>query len=307
MVKTVKHNRIKDDKSVTSVIFKIVLFVLLIFFSMTIIVSFAFAFMTSFKTAEAFETDLLGLPIGESFTFNNYIDVFTVFRVKVKDGLSVGIMGMILNSIIYSVGGGLLATAVCCVTAYAVVRFNNWLSRVIYTIVIVCMALPIVGSLPSELQMLINLNLYDTQIGLVLLSSSFLGMHFLILHASFKSLPSAYAEAARIDGAGEWRIFLTIMLPLVKFSVFTVFLLKFFTFWNNYETPLIHTPDRPVLAYGLFRIFHNVDVTTGSGIRAGTVPHKIAASMIVLIPVLLVFLFTHKHLLGNVSVGGIKG
>ena len=220
--------------------------------------------------------------------------------------VAIGVWGMLVNSLIFSVGGALFATLACCVTAYAVSRFNNWMSGLIYSIVIVCMALPIVGSLPSELQILINLGLYNKRIGLVFLASSFLGMHFLIFHASFKSIPKDFAEAAKIDGAGEWRIFATIMFPLVKLAFFTIFLLKFMALWNNYETPLVHTPSYPVLAYGVFKVYKGDDVVTSS-IKATTMPHKIAAGMIVLLPVLILFLFTHKRLIGNVSMGGVKG
>ena len=309
MEKTIKRNRIKGDRSVASAIYKIVFLILLCVYALSIIATFLFAFMTSFKTGDAYNLNLLGLPFGKDFTVKNYVDVFTVFRAKVtRGGVSgyVGITDMLISSLVYSVGGALLASIACCVTAYAVSRFNNWMSGVIYSIVIITMALPIVGSLPSELQVLLMLNLYNKRIGLLFLSSSFLGMHFLVFHASFKSIPKDFAEAAKIDGAGEWRIFLTIMFPLVKLAFFTIFLLKFMVFWNNYETPMIHTPDYPVLALGVFRINHGENVVTGD-LKVTTMPHKLASSMIVLVPVLILFLFTHKRLIGNVSMGGVKG
>lgn len=307
--KTPKENRVRSDRSTITYIFKYVSLVVLALYALSIILSFLFAFSTSIKTEDAYIDDLLGLPFGSNLRFQNYIEVLTVLRIRVAQGAGttdIGIFGMLLNSVIFSVGGAFFATVACCVTAYAVSRFKNWMSGLIYGIVIVCMALPIIGSLPSELQVLINLGLYNKRIGLVFLASSFLGMHFLIFHASFKSIPKDFAEAAKIDGAGEWRIFFTIMFPLVRLTFFTIFLLKFMALWNNYETPLVHTPSFPVLAYGVFKVYKGDNVVTGS-IRATTMPHKIAAGMIVLLPVLILFLFTHKRLIGNVSMGGVKG
>ena len=308
-IKTPKANKVRSDKSPVTAVFKYVSMAILILYALSIIISFSFAFFTSIKTEEAYLDRFFSLPFGGDLRLSNYVEIITVLKLNVAMGegtIKIGVLDMLVNSVIFSVGGALLATLACCVTAYAVSRFNNWMSKVIYSIVIVCMALPIVGSLPSELQVLISLGLYNRRIGLVFLASSFLGMHFLIFHASFKAIPKDFAEAAKIDGAGEWRIFLTIMFPLVRLAFFTIFLLKFMMLWNNYETPLVHTPSYPVLAYGVFRVYHGDGVVTSS-IKANTMPHKIAAGMIVLLPVLILFLFTHKRLIGNVSMGGVKG
>ena len=307
-IRTPKNNRIHSDTSIGTKIFKYVSLAVLIAYSLSIILSFLFAFMISIKSEDSYMYRLLGLPIGKDLRLNNYFDVLTVLKVKIDTAEGTkyaGIIDMLMNSLVFSVGGAFFASLSCCVTAYAVARFKNWMSSMIYGIVIVCMALPIVGSLPSELQILMNLNLYNRRIGLVFLASSFLGMHFLILHAAFKAIPKDFAEAAKIDGAGEWRIFLTIMFPLVKLAFFTIFLLKFMVLWNNYETPLIHTPNYPVLSYGVFKIYKDEILSSEPDVR--TMPHKIAAGMMVLLPILVLFLFTHKRLIGNVSMGGVKG
>ena len=305
----INKNAVKNDKSLTSTIFKVICFIILAAYAFSIIFTFGLAVLTSLLPYESFRLYFPILPLGEHFTAQNYIDVFSVFKVEITlaDGNKgyANIIGMLINSIIFSCGSAFLGTAFCCLMAYAVSKFNNWVSKVIYTIVIVCMALPVVGSLPSELKMMYNLNLYDTKFGLLFLSSSFLGMHFLVFHASFSAIPKDFSEAAKIDGAGEWRIFLSIMIPLVKMTFFTIFLLKFMVLWNNYETPLIHTPNHPVLAYGVFCVLHNV--VPDELEWDPRIPHHLAAGMLVLIPMLVIFLFSHKRLIGNVSMGGVKG
>ena len=130
------------------------------------------------------------------------------------------------------------------------------------------------------------------------------GIHFLVFYDTFSSLPDAYMEAAEIDGASEFSVLSRIMIPLAKNIFATIFLLRLIGLWNDYQTPLVYIPDEPVLAYGLWKFFTN----PGNGpVRFSSMPHKIAGCMIVFLPIFAVFLALHKRLIGNVSMGGIKG
>ena len=127
-----------------------------------------------------------------------------------------------------------------------------------------------------------------------------LGMYFLVFHATFKSLPDDFAEAAYLDGASELRVMVNIYLPLAKFTFFTILLLNFITFWNDYQVPLIYIPSYPTVAYGIFT-YSNSNLTDNSN-----VPSQITGSIIMIVPILILFLVFHKRLIGNVSMGGIK-
>ena len=297
------------DKSVATLIFQIICCVVLIAYTLSLVVTFGWGIMTSFKGTEAYELDKISFPTGKDFTLEHYKNVFSAISVPVAGGRYVDFFGMLINSVLYSVGSALLQTAACCIVAYAVARFDNSVSKIIYGIVIVCMALPIVGQLPSQLQLMIDMNLHDTFFGSWFFATSFLGMHFLVFHATFKAIPKDYSEAAMLDGAGRWHIFLKIMLPLAKLSFWTVFLLKFMVFWNDYQSPLIFMPNLPVLSYGVFQMYKGyAKVTTEYGVATfNKIPHIMAGSMLVFLPMLALFMATHKRLIGNVSMGGIKG
>ena len=300
---------VMKDKSVAALIFEITCCVILIAYTLSLLVTFGWGVMTSFKTTEAYELDKIAFPKGENFTIEHYVNVFSAISVPIAGGAKINFFGMLMNSVLYAVGSALLQTLACCIVAYAVARFDNSVSKVLYGIVIVCMALPIVGQLPSQLQLMMDLNLHDTMFGSWFFSASFLGMHFLVFHATFKAIPKDFSEAAMLDGAGRWRIFLTIMLPLVKLSFWTVFLLKFMVFWNDYQSPLIFMPNLPVLSYGVFQMYKGyAKLTTEYGVETfNKIPHVMAGSMMVFVPMLVLFMATHKRLIGNVSMGGIKG
>ena len=110
-----------------------------------------------------------------------------------------------------------------------------------------------------------------------------------------------YTEAAKIDGANNLMILFKIILPLVRNTFLTITLINFITFWNDYQVPLLYMPSYPTLAVGMFKI------ADSSENALARVPIRLAGSMIMLAPILAVFAFTHKRLMGNLAIGGIKG
>lgn len=308
VIRSNKNSRIKSEKSKSTVIFMTICCVLLALYTFTLVMTIGWALMNSFKDPVVFGAAgqyYISLPTGEAFRIANYVEVFQYFSVPVRGGRAY-LLDMIINSILYSVGCALLQTIACCFMAYIVSRYENVVSKIVYTIVLVVMILPIVGQLASEVQILSGFGLYDNMLGTYLLSFNFLGMHFLVFHATFKAIPKDYTEAAMIDGAGHWRIFLMVMMPLAKMVFFTIFLLKFIVYWNDYQTPLVYMPNHPVLAYGLHYMQNGSGNQLG-GENINTVPHKLAAAMLIFLPIFVLFMFVHKRLIGNVSMGGIKG
>ena len=279
----------------------VVLLIVLTLYALTLIGLLFWAVITSFKSQAEFRINILGFP--DKWVWN-YGEVFRSFQVSVmaEDGTRyVSMGGMILNSVIYSFGCAIASTMTPCITAYLCAKFPFRFSKVVYFIVIVTMALPIVGSLPSELLVARTFGIYDRIWLLWIMKANFLGIYFLVFHAEFKSIPKEYTEAAKIDGAGNFTILFRIMLPLVRNTIFVIMLIKFIEFWNDYQTPLVFLPSYPTLAYGVFTL------ATTSVNNMSTVPMRMASAVMMLIPILVVFLIFQKKIMSNVSVGGIKG
>ena len=133
------------------------------------------------------------------------------------------------------------------------------------------------------------------------MKANFLGMYFLVFYNVFKAAPKEFTEAAKIDGAGNLSILLRIMLPLARNTFFTVMLINFIGFWNDYQIPLIYLPHSPTVALGML---HMASTTENS---LSTVPMRMTGAMLMLLPILVVFLAFQKRLIGNLAIGGIKG
>lgn len=281
--------------------FTIVLLIVLAAYVLSMFTLIGWALITSFKSPNDFRTNAIGMP--EKFVWN-YTFVYTKFYVSVltESGMEVVCMEtMFVYSILYSLGCAFFQTLVPCITAYLCARFNYKFSKIVYTAVIVVMILPIVGSLPAELQMAKNTGLYDSIWGLWIMKANFLGMYFLVFYDGFKGLSMTYTEAAKIDGASNMHILLAIVLPLVKNIFFTVMLVNFIGFWNDYQVPLLYMPSYPTVAYGMYNMANTRENNLSS------VPMRMTGAMLMFIPIFTLFLIFQKRLLGNLTVGGIKG
>ena len=292
--------RIRKKSGLTP--FTIVLLVFLAIYVVTLAAPLLWSLLTSLKEQRDFRINIIGLP--KEWAWGNYPYVFGNFSVPVdtESGQKfVGMGGQFLYAFLYSFGCAFTNTLVPCLTAYLCARFPYKLSGWIHTTVIVVMTLPVVGSLPAEVQMAKNLGLYDSVWGLWIMKANFLGMYFLVFYNIYKNMPMAYTEAACIDGAGNLSVLLRIILPLSRNTFFTVMLINFITFCNDYQTPLIYMPSKPTVAYGMFVIAN----ATTPGLS--TIPMRMTGAMLMLVPILIVFLCFHKRLIGNLTVGGIKG
>ena len=250
------------------------------------------------------EMGLAGLP------FYSYKYTFKVFSYEITKSNVVKLPEMYWNSILYAGGCGLAATFVPCIAAYACARFHYRFSRIMHTTVIIVMMIPIVGSQPSEIKMTVDMKMFDTVWCLWLMRANFLGMYFLVFYDICKALPVSFSEAAKMDGANNFQIFFKIAMPLIKNTFLTVFLIKFIAFWNEYQAPMIYTPSFPTVAMGLNQLMSVAGggPSTSLGIFDMThTPSRMAAAVLTATPVCILFACFQKRLLGNLTMGGVKG
>ena len=172
--------------------------------------------------------------------------------------------------------------------------------KLLYGFVILQMMLPVYGQTASNYSLLSKLGLVDTPLFLLAQGAGH-GMYFLITYSFFRTLPTGYEEAAKMDGAGAFVIFWKVMLPLAKPIISALSIMTAIATWNNYATVLVYLPNYPNLATGLYTIRENA-------FAAGlTTPSYFAAIMLSVLPVIIVFLIFNKQIMQNVSIGGLKG
>lgn len=294
-----KQTSVKKDFGPAAVILTAVL----VLYVLSLVICFVWGFFASLKEGFVeFEDNVFGLP--RSWKWSNYLTVLNSFKVPVTiDGVNknIGMLNMISNSVLYAVGCAGLQTFVTCVVGYCLSKFKNKFSSFMLGLVIVVFSIPIVGSDISMIRLLKNiLNLYDSIFALFLMAANFTSIYLLVFVACFNGISDTYAEAAHIDGADEFTIFFRIYLYLAKSMFLTVFLILFIGRWNDYNVPLLYMPNVPTLSYGVYYLTISTDTVLSLP------PMRIAASMILVIPILILFLIFNKRIMGGIAMGGIK-
>ena len=294
----------KNTKQIKNhMIFNKILMTILIIYTIALLSVILWGMYTSVKSFDEYRNNIAFPPRQNilNWEWENFTVILNNFTVRPRGSVrSIGVLEQLWNTILFAGVGSLITTVVTCVMAYVVAIYDNKFSKLIYSVVLVTMILPIVGSYPSEIALLRNLGLYDTFIGIWIQRANFLGIYFLVFYAQFKTLPKDYAEAAYMDGASEFKIMTKIMMPLVANTFGTILLIKFIEGWNDYQTVLLYLPTKPTLIYGLFELSNN---TVG---ELNTVPMRMAGVMMLIIPVIAVFIAFRNRLLDNITAGGIK-
>ena len=186
------------------------------------------------------------------------------------------------------------------VVAYGFARLKFPGRDTLFIVMIATMALPAQVTMIPIFALFRALGLYGTLTPLFI--RSFFGNPFFVflLRQFFRTIPEDLTEAARIDGAGEWRIFWKVMLPLARPALAVVALFQFLRTWNDFFGPLLYVNDssRYTLAYGLQQFVSSY---------GGKWAQLMAASCVFTIPIIILFFLAQKTFIQGISTTGGKG
>ena len=293
--------RIFIDKKmgIAEKICKTVIFIIFWIYSAAFIFFVFWAFYNSLKpTDEEFLTNMMAFP--SRIRIENYFDAYKY--VTDKDS-GVGFIAMLINSIWFAAGSAFLTTFMHAITGYIFAKYTFPGQKVAFRIILISIAIPIVGSLPSLYKVIYALQIQESPFILFMYLSGF-GSNFLIMYAFFKSVSRTYMEAAEIDGANRFQIFFKIMLPMASGPFLALFILTFIAQWNNYETPILFLRTMPTLSSGLYNFSYNLQFD--HSLLNGR-PMFFAGILMASIPVIILVAIFGNKIMKNANLGGIKG
>ncbi|MGG6311421.1 carbohydrate ABC transporter permease [Paenibacillus macerans] len=186
-------------------------------------------------------------------------------------------------------------TAVAALAAYAFAKLNFRGRDALFLVYLMTMLMPFQVTLVPNYIMADKLGLLNSTEA-VILPGIFAAFGVFMLRQFMLHIPYAYIEAAKMDGASHLRIFLTIILPMVKSGLAALVILLFVDYWNMVEQPLIFLDDP-------FKQPLSVFLSRLSG-EWGT---AFAASMLYMSPMVLLFLYAETYFIEGVQLSGIKG
>ncbi|MDR1263968.1 MAG: carbohydrate ABC transporter permease [Oscillospiraceae bacterium] len=239
------------------------------------------------------EKDVFNYPIEwipRVFTFENYIKVWTGrYNFPLY----------YLNTIRITLAVTILQTLVSSMAAYAFAKLRFRLREPLFALFLATMMIPDQVTIVPKFMLLTRTGLYDTHIGLILLLA-FSVYGVFLLRQGMMSIPDSLLEAARIDGANAFQVFVRIALPMTRAAILTLVILRFLWTWNDYQNPLLFIRSQKLfpLQLGMSQF------ASQSGTYYALL---MAASVCSLVPLILVFAFGQRYILDGIASGAVKG
>jgi len=244
------------------------------------------ALLSSFKPrSEIMSTGFLP----EVWQLGNYRDLFATTMYP----------RWLLNSIIVSVSAAVVGMVLCSTGGYAFAKFRFPGKTLLFWMVIASVSIPPFTTVIPLFGWMARLGLLNTYLVLVLpFAASAFGLFMMRQYMS--TLPDELIEAARIDGCGEFRLFLTVIVPLSRPALGTVGILIFIASWNSFIWPLVfmRSDDMFTLPVGIAGL--NSEQMAEYGLI-------MAAAVVSCIPMLLVFFAMQKQIIAGLTSGAVKG
>ncbi|WP_295122252.1 carbohydrate ABC transporter permease [uncultured Leifsonia sp.] len=206
---------------------------------------------------------------------------------------------LFVNSLVFAGGVTVFALVFDSLAAYALARIDFRGSRVLLIVIVASLMIPFQATLIPVYQLVAQLGWVNTFAGLIIpRAADAFGIFF--LRQFFISLPRDLDNAARIDGAGEFRIFRSIVLPNAVPALLTLAIFTFVNNWNDLLWPLVFTtsPDMGTITSGL-------TLLTGP---SGIIPYgtMMAGSLIAVLPLAIMFLIMQRRFIESVATTGLK-
>ena len=274
----------KTNKLIANIIKYIVISGLLLLY----IVPFLFVLVNSFKDRKDVISNPLALP--STFKFSNYISAFE----KMSYGHA------FFNTLIITVLSVLIIIIFSSMTAYILVRKNWKFNKIMFFAMVISMIIPFQGIMIPLVKIYGSVGMLNTKWSLIYMYLGFgLSLAVFMYHGFIKSIPLELEEAAMIDGATRFQTFWKIIFPIMKPITMTITTLDMLWIWNDFLLPslVLTAPNERTLQLSTYVFSGTYTIDYGL---------SMSALMLSILPILIIYLFLQKSIIGNVLQGSIK-
>lgn len=285
----------KRKKPVT--VSKIIVYFLLIMWSLTTIYPFIWVIMNSFKKNAFIQQSSFTLPVGKRFTLLNFKTAFE--RIDIGSAY--------LNSLIISVVVTVLVIILAGLSAFALARYQFRGKKILENLIIASMMFPVFATIIPVFRMEYRWGIVNNQYDLISLLSVILpqvagnlSFAIVVLRGYIQSLPIELEESAFLEGCNVVQIFTKIILPVAKPSFATVSIFTFLWSYNDLFTQMFFL-DRPGTRTITLLLSQ---ITSQAGTNYGFMN---ASVILVVIPVLIVYILLQKNIIKGMTIGAVKG
>ena len=258
----------------------------------------------AFKTGQdIYSTTPVWIP--SEWTMDNFTKLFDrrsapLFEIGALVGPTVpGAVRWLVNTVFMAVAAMLLTCLTAAMAGYALAKKRFIGRAILFTLIVCAMALPKQVILIPLLKEMSALRLYDTLWAVIFPTVGWPFGVFLMKQFS-EGIPDEILEAARVDGASEWRTFSTIVLPMVKPGIGALAIFTFINSWNDYfmQLVMLASNSRYTISLGISTMQAETSVDTGL---------LMAGATLAAVPIIVVFLVFQKYFTQGITMGAVKG
>lgn len=261
--------------------------IITVFISLLVLIPIVVLFINSFKTQG--ESNKMSLSLPKEWIFSNY-------KTVIEQGK---LISSFFNSLLYATASVLIIVIVVAAAAFVIARNRKGINNIIYYFILSGIAIPINNV--ALMKVLQALELVNTRLGIILVYAAInIPLSLFLSYGFISTIPREIDEAAVIDGCGPIKLFVKIILPLLKPIISTLFVLNFMAVWNDFTMPLYYLNNSAkwpmtLAVYNFFGAFENSWNLVSADI------------ILTLLPVLIVFILGQKYIVGGVAAGSVKG
>jgi ABC-type glycerol-3-phosphate transport system permease component len=261
---------------------------LLILITATMVFPMYFLTVSAFKVNTEYMVNLFGLP--KKLTLINFESLFERYDI----------VRMTLNTIIVTIGAVCLSTVVNTMAGFIFSKLPYRGSDRIFSVIVACMAVPAVVLMIPVYLFMVKVKLINNYLSLILFYGAMtMPFSLYLVTSNIKLIPNDFFESATIDGAGIFRLYLDIAVPLARPAILTMMSLNFLAYWNEllFAMLLLQTNKLRTLTVG---------AATAIGTYTSNMPLVMTGLLMNSVPVLAFFIFANRYLVKGLTAGAIK-
>lgn len=272
-----------------NIVVKLLMYLVMVFTVVVSVFPIIWVIMSAFKTNAQILNSPLSLPT--AYDFSPFVAVYTQynFLTYTLNSLSIAAVSTIASLFFYAMA------------SYVIAKYDFWGKNLFYALFTLTLLVPGHTKAQPIFSLILALNIYDTKSALMLVYlSGGMAMSLFVLKSAFQVIPKEFNEAASIEGAGFFKIFCTINLPLAKSGLATAGILMFLGNWNEYFYAMLLTSSQKnrtlPLALGFFTEAFSYDYTK-----------MFAALAMSVLPGIIIYMCVSEQVQASVASSGVKG
>lgn len=285
------YAKTREKQQKRKMIKKAITYSMLGIWAIVVLFPFYWMLLSSFKSYGDYNAESVPQFITLNPTVENYIIAFT----------SVPLLDYFLNTLIFTVSTTAIMMIVIIPAAFAFSRMNFKGKNTLFVLFLSLMMIPNELVIITNFVTVTELGLRNTFTGLILPSVTSV-FYIYLLKENFAQIPDELYYAAKVDGTGDFKYMMNVMVPICKPTIVTITILKVIECWNSYVWPRLITDNEDY-----FLVSNGIQQIRENGFGRENIPAMMAAVVVISVPLIILFLVFRKKIMAGVARGGTKG